>query len=208
MLYKFQPWFQTLNQHMTSHCPGLLWVATACVRSKCYGLVLLPMTVSISMTCVSGFGKASTLPHGIIEKNVLSQWSGHIYSFPATISIITCTYHMHALSYGLEILFVFGDVVPEFWEVCSPTTTKMLATIIQWISQLFVEIPLWPFSTHLFFSSGSSWCTCSATSLSLQHCQRCCARGRMWWTIPRAGAEMTWWRGKRTIGQINRRLFW
>lgn len=78
-----------LTQHITFHDPCCFHsasrVATMCVRSKYYAIVLLEMTVSISMTCVSRSGEASTLPHSVIERNVVTHFlppsvSSHIFT--------------------------------------------------------------------------------------------------------------------------------
>lgn len=105
---------------------------------------------------------------------------------------------------------LFGVKVPKYWESSSTNLTKNVATNTQlYISNLTCDLErcVMFFPSHVScFSLGSSWCTCSATSLSLQRCQRCCAKGRTSWTTPRAGAERTWWRGKRKF-TLNLRLW-
>lgn len=167
-----------LTQHITSHDPARFCSASMCVQSKYWAIVLLEMTVSISMTCVSGSWEASTLPHSIIEKNVLTQrkWSH---------SLIFCHHQIHHvyLSHACIVEWNANTVCRRWYganllAIMSTNHTKNVATIIHCIPQLYAKIALWPLPMCVFFL-GSSWCTCSATSLSLQHCRRCCAKGRM-----------------------------
>ncbi len=100
---------------------------------------------------------------------------------------IACAY----CSLECRYCFAVSGSIPKCWQA---TLTKYVATVTHCIPQLCVKIAPWPFSC-VCFSLGNSWCTCSATSLSLQRCRRCCAKGRTSWTTRRAGAEMMWWRG-------------
>ncbi len=173
-----------LTEHITSHDPCCVcsdsWVATMCVRSKYYAIVLLDDSVYIDDMCEQiWWSKHFTAQHN---------WEKCADSFSAIISIITCIYHMYVLSNGMQILFSVDGMVSTYWEVCPPTTPRMwpqshnvfLNCMFSGISDMwYVLKSLCAFPPHVHFSLGSSWCTCNATSLSLQRCQRCFAKGRM-----------------------------